>query len=85
MSGLIFRFGALLYPTIISRYTVVANYSIVCVSLPLQAGGIGCGVYTTNNAEACHYIADNSEANVVFAENKAQISKILEVSLCYYT
>lgn len=47
-----------------------------------QAGGIAVGVYTTNNAEACHFIADHCSANVFFAENKTQLAKILEV--CVY-
>jgi long-chain-fatty-acid--CoA ligase ACSBG len=47
---------------------------------PAQAGGIGCGIYTTNNPEACHYVADNCSANIIFAENKVQIAKILQVS-----
>ena len=41
---------------------------------------MGCGIYTTNNPEACHYIADNCSANIIFAENKLQIAKILQVS-----
>ncbi|XP_064385622.1 long-chain-fatty-acid--CoA ligase ACSBG2-like isoform X2 [Halichondria panicea] len=45
----------------------------------IMAGGIACGVYTTNNAESCHFIADDCSANVIFAENKAQLEKILEV------
>ena len=45
-----------------------------------QAGGVGCGIYTTNAPEACHYIADNCSANIIFAENKMQIAKILQAS-----
>ncbi len=60
-------------------YTCIYSLSL-SLSLSPQAGGIGCGVYTTNNAEACHFIADNCSANVIFCENKAQLTKILEVS-----
>ncbi|CAI8023833.1 Long-chain-fatty-acid--CoA ligase ACSBG2 [Geodia barretti] len=45
----------------------------------IMAGGIACGIYTTNNPEACHFIADNCSANVVFCENKLQLTKILQV------
>ena len=45
-----------------------------------QAGGVGCGIYATNNPETCHYVADNCSASVIFAENKAQLAKILQVS-----
>ena len=37
------------------------------------------GVYTTNNAEACQYVAEHSEAEIVLAENKEQLKKYLQV------
>ncbi|XP_048584114.1 long-chain-fatty-acid--CoA ligase ACSBG2 isoform X2 [Nematostella vectensis] len=43
------------------------------------AGGFAVGIYTTNSPEACHFVADNCNANVIVVENKAQLSKILKV------
>lgn len=45
----------------------------------IMAGGIACGIYATNNPEACHFIAENCSANVIFCENKMQLAKILQV------
>ena len=58
---------------------------ISVLALLSQAGGIGCGIYTTNSPEACHYIADNCSANVVIAENKVQLAKILQVSEMWWS
>lgn len=43
------------------------------------AGGLATGVYTTNNAEACHYVLDNCSANVCVVENDVQLQKIFKV------
>ncbi|XP_030833090.1 long-chain-fatty-acid--CoA ligase ACSBG2 isoform X2 [Strongylocentrotus purpuratus] len=43
------------------------------------AGGFGVGVYTTNSAEACQYVAGNCKANVIVVENSKQLQKILKV------
>ncbi|XP_002731707.2 long-chain-fatty-acid--CoA ligase ACSBG2-like [Saccoglossus kowalevskii] len=43
------------------------------------AGGLAVGIYTTNSPEACHYVADNSDANIIVVENTAQLKKILKV------
>ena len=37
------------------------------------------GVYTTNGPDACHYVAEHSEAQVVVAENEAQLNKYLQI------
>ena len=42
--------------------------------------GLAVGIYTTNSPEACHYVAENCEANIIVAENKHQLHKILKVS-----
>ena len=47
----------------------------------LQAGGVGCGIYATNKADACHYVANQCSANIIFEEDKMQVAKILQV--CY--
>ncbi len=41
--------------------------------------GFACGIYTTNSPEACHFVADNCEANVIVVENDMQLQKILKV------
>ena len=42
--------------------------------------GLAVGIYTTNSPEACHFVAENCEANVIIVENKNQLQKILKVS-----
>ncbi|TRY95849.1 hypothetical protein DNTS_021386 [Danionella cerebrum] len=43
------------------------------------AGGLATGIYTTNSPEACQYVAQNCEANVLVVENHKQLIKILQV------
>ncbi|KAG7279420.1 hypothetical protein CRUP_024239 [Coryphaenoides rupestris] len=45
----------------------------------ILAGGFAVGIYTTNSAEACQYVADNSKANIIVVENNKQLQKILQV------
>ena len=42
---------------------------------PMFANVIPSGVYTTNAADACFYVADHSEAEVIVVENKVQLAK----------
>lgn len=37
------------------------------------------GIYTTNNTEGCKYVSLNSEAELVVAENQAQLKKYLSI------
>ena len=41
--------------------------------------GLSAGIYTTSTAERCHYILNNSKADIVVVENQKQLDKILEV------
>lgn len=43
------------------------------------AGGLAVGIYTTNNPEACWYVADSARCNIIVVENDAQLQKILAV------
>ncbi|KAL9986588.1 hypothetical protein ACROYT_G000756 [Oculina patagonica] len=43
------------------------------------AGGLAVGIYTTNSPEACHYVAENCEANIIVVENNHQLHKVLKV------
>lgn len=43
------------------------------------AGGFSVGIYSTNNADACKYVALNSQCNVIVVENNQQLKKILQV------
>uniref|UniRef100_A0A6M2DNU1 long-chain-fatty-acid--CoA ligase n=1 Tax=Xenopsylla cheopis TaxID=163159 RepID=A0A6M2DNU1_XENCH len=43
------------------------------------AGGLACGIYTTNSAEACKYCAENSRANIIVVQDQKQLEKILSV------
>lgn len=42
------------------------------------AGGIGCGIYTTNSAEACELVFRDCKSQIVVVENKQQLDKVLE-------
>ena len=37
------------------------------------------GIYTTNSADACQYIVQHSEAEVIIAENEEQLRKFLKI------
>jgi len=50
---------------------------MVCAPL---TGGVAVGIYTTNNPEACQYITEHSEAEVVVVENKKQLEKFVDIS-----
>ena len=39
------------------------------------ANNIPSGVYTTNSPESCLYVAKHSDAEIIVAENKAQLKK----------
>ncbi|XP_059192438.1 long-chain-fatty-acid--CoA ligase ACSBG2-like [Centropristis striata] len=43
------------------------------------AGGLATGIYTTNSPEACQYVADSCEANILVVENQKQLDKILQI------
>lgn len=43
------------------------------------AGGLASGIYTTNNPEACWYVADSARCNIIVVENDHQLQKILAV------
>ena len=43
------------------------------------AGGLSCGIYPTNSADLCQYIANNCKANVVVVEDNGQLQKFLQV------
>ncbi len=42
------------------------------------------GVYTTNGAEACHYVAEHSDAEVIVVENNTHLDKYLAVKIKHY-
>lgn len=45
----------------------------------IMAGGLATGIYYTNSPEACQYVAQNCEANILVVENHKQLIKILQV------
>lgn len=42
------------------------------------AGGVGCGIYTTNSVEQIEYILKDCRARIVVVENAALLKKVLE-------
>ena len=49
------------------------------VSIFPSYSGLSCGIYTTNSADLCQYIANNCKANVVVVEDDGQLQKFLKV------
>ncbi|MFT7796920.1 long-chain-fatty-acid-CoA ligase ACSBG2-like [Arapaima gigas] len=45
----------------------------------IMSGGLAVGIYTTNSPEACQYVANHCEANILVVENHKQLDKILKV------
>ncbi|XP_056021143.1 long-chain-fatty-acid--CoA ligase ACSBG2-like isoform X1 [Ostrea edulis] len=43
------------------------------------AGAFSVGIYATNNAEACKYVALSATCNVIVVENNQQLKKILQI------
>ena len=46
----------------------------------IAAGGVAVGIYTSNNTEACNYITEHSEAEVVVVENAKQLEKYVKIA-----
>ena len=57
----------------------LSNKPVTHHHVSLVSSGFGTGIYTTNSAEACQYVADNCQANVIVVENKTHLGKILKV------
>eukprot|EP01136_Pigoraptor_vietnamica_P024853 Opistho-1_new@78237 len=45
----------------------------------IYAEGVPFGIYTTNAADACHFVLEHSKAQICVVENAAQLAKILEI------
>jgi len=45
----------------------------------INCSGVSCGIYTTNSPEACKYVIENVECQIVVVENTQQANKILTV------
>ena len=56
-------------------------------SVPLSVvffySGLSCGIYATNNAEACKYIAGDCKVAVAVVEDQKQLDKFLKVHLYF--
>ncbi|KAK6624750.1 hypothetical protein RUM44_011610 [Polyplax serrata] len=44
----------------------------------IHAGGVGCGIYTTNSAEATFYCLEKGMANIAVVEDDGQAQKVLK-------
>jgi len=42
-------------------------------------GGISAGIYGTNNADGCRYVAEHSKAKIIFVDTKAHLDTILSI------
>lgn len=45
----------------------------------VHAHNLPVGIYTTNNPEACFYVSDHSECELVVADTKEQLNKYLAI------
>jgi long-chain-fatty-acid--CoA ligase ACSBG len=45
----------------------------------IAAGGLACGVYPTNSAEACLQVLENGRCDIVIVENEFQLKKIIQI------
>jgi len=61
------------------EHTAILGYNcvewFVAEIATIAAGAIPTGIYTTNTAEQCQYIASHCDARVVFVENEEQLAK----------
>jgi long-chain-fatty-acid--CoA ligase ACSBG len=46
----------------------------------IMAGGIAAGIYASNLPDACHYISEHSEAEVVVVDGAEQLVKYKDIS-----
>jgi long-chain-fatty-acid--CoA ligase ACSBG len=46
----------------------------------IQAGCVSAGIYATNNAAACKYVSEHSQARVIVVEGLKQLEKYHEIS-----
>ena len=53
--------------------------------LTLTNRGLSCGIYATNDAEACQLIAVDCRAQVAVVEDQKQLDKILLVRICFFS
>jgi long-chain-fatty-acid--CoA ligase ACSBG len=43
------------------------------------AGGLACGIYATNNPEACKFIAEDCKVSIAVVEDQKQLDKFLKI------
>lgn len=63
-----------------SRLTLDASHLSYLLPGAIAAGGVAVGIYTTNNVDACQYISEHSEAEVIVVENAKQLEKFVDIS-----
>ena len=51
-------------------------YDSVCA-----CSGLSADIYVTNGSEACWYVLNHCQANIVIVEDQKQLDKILQVSI----
>jgi long-chain-fatty-acid--CoA ligase ACSBG len=54
------------------------EWHISCLGA-IFAGGIACGMYATNSAEACQFIAEDSKMAIAVVEDQVQLDKFLKI------
>ena len=52
---------------------------LFCHLAAMTAGGVTCGVYSTNAPEQVAYVVGHSESRLLFVENEEQVDKVLQI------
>ena len=56
----------------------------MCLYVMCMHRGLPAGIFATYNPEACHFVANNCQANIIVVEDQKQLDKILEVNVATY-
>ena len=52
---------------------------VIAYHAAIFANCVNCGIYITNEPDACKYVLENSDSEVILVENNMQMDKILQV------
>ena len=53
----------------------------ICILIGVSSG-LACGIYSTNNPEACKFIAEDCKVSIAVVEDQKQLDKFLKVRKC---
>ena len=59
---------------------LTSHLLLILLSFIYFYSGVNVGIYTTNKPDVCRFIAEDSKADIIVAEDEKQLQKILSVS-----